>query len=80
MLRGPIIELETTGTSPNFDSARSDLPFQVGVRPPGKPRVEVPLEVEMEIIRQRALLNHYFPGAYPPNDMSANDDDDDDDG
>ncbi len=44
---------------------------------PGKPRVEVPLEVELEIIRQKALLNHYFPGAYPPNDISANDDDDD---
>ena len=45
---------------------------------PGKPRVEVPFEVELEIIRQKALLNHYFPGAYPPNDMPANDDDDDD--
>jgi len=45
---------------------------------PGKPRVEVPLEVELEIIRQKALLNHYFPGAYPPNDIPADDDDDDD--
>ncbi len=45
---------------------------------PGKPRVEVPLEVELEIIRQRAMLNHYYPGAYPPNGISANDDDDDD--
>jgi hypothetical protein len=47
---------------------------------PDKPRVEVPLEVEMEIIRQRALLNHYYPGAYPPDGRPANDDDDDDDG
>ncbi len=47
---------------------------------PGKPRVEVPLEIELEIIRQRALFNYYCPGAYPPNGRSANDDDDDDDG
>ncbi len=45
---------------------------------PGKPRVEVPLEVELEIIRQKALLNHYVPGAYPPTDIPADDDDDDD--
>jgi hypothetical protein len=45
---------------------------------PGKPRVEVPLEIELEIIRQRAILNCYCPGAYPPNGRSANDDDDDD--
>ncbi len=47
---------------------------------PGKPRVEVPLEVEMEIMKLRGLLNHYFPGLYPPYGVSANDDDDDDDG
>ena len=45
---------------------------------PGKPRVEVPLEIEMEIVRQRALLNYYCPGAYPPDGIPANDDDDDD--
>ncbi len=45
---------------------------------PDKSRVEVPLEVEMEIIRQRALLNHYVPGAYPPDGIPAKDDDDDD--
>ncbi len=45
---------------------------------PGKPRVEVPLEIEMAIIRQRALLNYYCPGAYPPDGIPAKDDDDDD--
>jgi hypothetical protein len=45
---------------------------------PDKPRVEVPLEVEMEIIRQRALLNYYYPGAYPPDGIPANDDDEED--
>ncbi len=47
---------------------------------PGKPRVDIPLEVEMEIMQLRGILNHYFPGAYPPDGVSANDDDDDDDG
>jgi len=46
----------------------------------GKPRVEVPLEVELEIMGLRALLNHYFPSSYPLDGVSANDDDDDDDG
>ncbi len=45
---------------------------------PGKPRVEVPLEVEMDIMKLSGLLNHYFPGLYPPYGVSANDDDDDD--
>ena len=45
---------------------------------PGKPRVEVPLEVEMDIMKLNGLLNHYFPGLYPPYGVSANDDDDDD--
>lgn len=47
---------------------------------PGKPRVEVPPEVELEIMQLSGLLNHYFPGLYPPYGVSANDDDDDDDG
>ncbi len=46
----------------------------------GKPRVEVPLEVEMDIMKLSGLLNHYFPGLYPPYGVSANDDDDGDDG
>jgi hypothetical protein len=46
---------------------------------PGKPRVDMPLEVELEIMQLRGLLNHYFPGSYPPNGIPANDDDDDDD-
>ncbi len=33
---------------------------------PGKPRVDMPLEVELEIMQLRGLLNHYFPGSYPP--------------
>ena len=45
---------------------------------PSKPRVEVPLEVEMDIMKLSGLLNHYFPGLYPPYGVSANDDDDDD--
>ena len=44
---------------------------------PGKPRVEMPPEVEVEIIQLRGLLNHYYPGSYPLNGMPANDDDDD---
>ena len=47
---------------------------------PGKPRVDIPLEVEMEIMQLRGILNHYFPGDYPPDGIPANDDDDDDDG
>jgi hypothetical protein len=47
---------------------------------PGKPRVDMPLEVELEIMQLRGVLNHYFPGSYPPNGIPANDDDDDDDG
>ena len=45
---------------------------------PGNPRVEVPPEVEMDIMKLSGLLNHYFPGLYPPYGVSANDDDDDD--
>ncbi len=44
---------------------------------PDMPRIEVPLEVEVEIMQLRGLLNHYYPGSYPPNGISANDDDDD---
>ena len=46
----------------------------------GEPRFEMPFEVELEILSLRTLLNHYFPGSYPPDGISANDDDDDDDG
>ncbi len=46
---------------------------------PGKPRVDMPREVELDIIRLRALLNHYYPGQYPPSGIPANDDSDDDD-
>ncbi len=46
---------------------------------PGKPRVDMPLEVELEIMQLRGLLNHYYPGSYPPNGIPGNDDDDDDD-
>jgi len=47
---------------------------------PGKPRVEVPLEVEVEMDSLRVRLNYYFPGQYPDRGMPANYDDDDDDG
>ncbi len=47
---------------------------------PGRPRVEIPLEVEVEMDTLRSLLNHYFPGQYPDRGMPANYDDDDDDG
>ncbi len=46
----------------------------------GKPRVEVPFEVEVEIESLRSMLNHYHPGQYLVGGMSANDDGDDDDG
>ncbi len=46
---------------------------------PGKPRVDMPLEVELEIIQLRAVLNHYYPGQYPPSGIPANDDSDDGD-
>ena len=42
------------------------------------PVPEVPLEVDMDIMKLSGLLNHYFPGLYPPYGVSANDDDDDD--
>ncbi len=48
--------------------------------PPGRPRVEIPLEVEVEMDTLRSLLNHYFPDAYPLEGVPANVDDDDDDG
>ncbi len=44
---------------------------------PDKPRVEVPLEVELEIMKLRGLLNHYYPGSYSPDGILANDYDDD---
>jgi len=47
---------------------------------PDKSRVEVPLEVELEIMHLRGLLNHYYPGSYPPDGIPANVDDDNDDG
>ena len=47
---------------------------------PDKPRVDIPLEVEMEIMQLRGVLNHYFPGAYPPDGIPANGYYDDDDG
>jgi hypothetical protein len=47
---------------------------------PRKLRVEMPFEVEVEIIGLRSLLNHYYPDSYPLDGVLANDDDDDDDG
>ncbi len=47
---------------------------------PGKPRVEMPFEVEVEIMGLRSLLNHYYPDSYPLDGVPAKDDDDDDDG
>ncbi len=44
---------------------------------PGKPRVEVPFEVEAEMESLRVLLNHYYPWDYPLDGVSANDDGDD---
>jgi hypothetical protein len=43
----------------------------------GKPRGDIPLEVELERMQLWGLLNHYFPGAFPLEGVSANDDDDD---
>ena len=43
----------------------------------GKPDYDIPFKVEMEMLSLRALLNHYFPGQYPLDGVSANDDDDD---
>ena len=43
---------------------------------PGKPRVEVPFEVEAEMESLRVLLNHYYPWDYPLHGVSVNDDDD----
>ena len=42
-----------------------------------KPDFDIPFEVEVEMLSLSALLNHYFPGQYPLNGVSANDDDDD---
>ncbi len=47
---------------------------------PGRPFVEVPLEVEVEMESLRVLLNHYYPWDYPLEGVPVNDDDDDDDG
>ncbi len=44
---------------------------------PGRPRVEIPLEVEVEMQTLRSLLNHYYPDSYPLYGVSVNDDDDD---
>ncbi len=43
---------------------------------PGRPRVEIPLEVEVEMDSLRVMLNYYFPGQYPDRGMPANYDDD----
>ena len=43
---------------------------------PGRPFVEVPLEVEAEMESLRVLLNHYYPWDYPLHGVSVNDDDD----
>ena len=45
---------------------------------PGRPGVEIPLEVEVEMVTLRSLLNHYYPDSYPLDGESANDDDYDD--
>ena len=44
---------------------------------PGQRRVEIPLEVEVEMDSLRVLLNHYYPDSYPLYGVSVNDDDDD---
>ncbi len=31
----------------------------------GRPRVEIPLEVEVEMDSLRVMLNHYYPDSYP---------------
>ncbi len=58
------------------------LPFDWFLNNPvsGPRRVEMPLEVEVEIMTLRSLLNHYYPDSYPPEGVPANVDDDDDDG
>ena len=32
---------------------------------PGRPRVKIPLEVEVEMDSLRVMLNHYYPDSYP---------------
>ena len=46
----------------------------------GEPDFEIPVEVELEMLSLRTLLNHYFPGDYPLDGVPAYDDDEDDDG
>ena len=41
-----------------------------------KPDYEIPIEVEVEMLSLRSLLNHYFPSDYPLDGMSANNDGD----
>ena len=45
-----------------------------------KPKIEIPLEVELEIEGLRTLLNHYYPGSYPLHGRSEDDASDDDHG
>ena len=44
---------------------------------PSRPRVEIPLEVEVAMDSLRVMLNHYYPDSYPLDGVPANDDDDD---
>jgi len=43
----------------------------------GKNRVDVPIEIELDIMNLRRMLNYYFPGSYPPNGYSTDEDADD---
>ena len=40
-----------------------------------KPDFEIPVEVEVEMVSLRALLNFYFPNDYPIDGKSVNDED-----
>lgn len=46
----------------------------------GEPDFDMPIEVEVEMISLKGLLNHYFPGNYSFDGISENSDGDDDDG
>ncbi len=43
----------------------------------GKRGHDMPIEVELEILSLRTLLNHYYPGSFSINGWSENDNDDD---
>jgi hypothetical protein len=45
----------------------------------GKRDFVMPHSVELQLLKYRKVLNHYFPGSYPPNGWAESEDGDDDD-